>query len=118
MDFEEEMVQKVWELAHEVEGVNPDQVRQDQCGAWLKRKHYQERRSPYGWDIDWIHAKEDGGGPFLDNLRPLHWKNMATKEDGFLTCPIRAKGTKNAVVKPRSKRSGRHQIAQYASSDT
>lgn len=72
--------------------------RKDECGAWIKLDKYGDRSSDYGWEIDHIKAVANGGNDSLGNLRPLHWKNNAVKQDGRLTCPVRSSGNKNIGV--------------------
>ncbi len=72
--------------------------RKDECGAWMFRADYGNRRSIYGWEIDHSSPVEHGGTDELLNLRPLQWKNNASKQDGKLTCPVTADGPTNKGV--------------------
>jgi hypothetical protein len=99
MSFSEDVVQKVWEKAAIVSGIDPNEWRKDECTAWINRKQYGNRNSDYGWEIDHIKPESEGGGDELSNLRPLQWENNATKQAGRLTCPITAEGNKN-IRKP------------------
>ena len=95
MAFTEEEIQKVWEKATVVSGNKPNKFRKDQCGAWIARNQYGNRDSDYGWEIDHITPKSNGGGDELSNLRPLHWENNMSKSDGKLVCVVAAKGVNN-----------------------
>ena len=91
MSFSDDVVQKVWGKGAIVPGYDPNVWRKDQCGAWIGRTQYGNRNSEQGWEIDHIKPEADGGGDELSNLRPLQWQNNASKQDGRLTCPIRAR---------------------------
>ncbi|GLH67166.1 HNH endonuclease signature motif containing protein [Geothrix edaphica] len=92
MAFSEEKVQQVWEKGEKVANNDPNEWRKDQCGAWIYRKHYGNRDSQYGWEIDHV---SPGGSDDVSNLRPLQWKNNLDKSDGRLKCNVVASGTKN-----------------------
>ncbi|MDI9878922.1 HNH endonuclease signature motif containing protein [Flectobacillus longus] len=98
MAFNELQIQAVWEKASIVQGVNPNEWRKDQCSAWISRNAYGNRNSNYGWEIDHITAKANGGSDALSNLRPLHWNNNASRQDGRLVCVIKSQGNINTRV--------------------
>lgn len=95
MSYSDEIVQKVWEKAFIVPGYDPQVWRKDKCGAWIKRSHYGNRRSQYGWEIDHITPVAKGGDDSLANLRPLQWENNASRQDGRLVCVVTARGEEN-----------------------
>jgi len=99
MAFTDAMVQSVWNKAHEEAGNDPAVWRKDDCGAWIGRAQYGDRRSQYGWEIDHIKAVANRGGDELSNLRPLQWENNACKQDDRLVCVVRASGIENVRVK-------------------
>lgn len=100
MQYSEEVIQAVWEKGFPAEDLDPRIARQDACGAWMKRSRYEDRESAYGWCIDRIQEDPMLPADHISNLRPLHWQNKESKKDGLLTCPVHAKGHKNAVRKP------------------
>ena len=104
MQFKEEIIQAVWEKAFPVENVDPKVARHDECGAWIKRNRYNEQSSSFGWVIDIIDTVIGAVPNETSNLRPLHRKNAGTKANGLLTCPVQAKGRKNALIKTQTLR--------------
>ncbi|HUI31944.1 MAG TPA: HNH endonuclease signature motif containing protein [Candidatus Acidoferrales bacterium] len=96
MAFSEEEIQKVWNDGKAVAGYDPDVWRKDQCGAWIHRMQYGNRKSDYGWEIDHI---SPGGPDTKDNLRPLQWQNNLSKSDSRLGCKVTSSGKKNVEIK-------------------
>jgi len=90
--FSDDIIQRVWEKANVVTGVNPASRRKDACGAWIDRNMYGDRsvKNNTGWEIDHITPHSQGGTDDVSNLRPLQWYNNASKSDGKLTCPMKA----------------------------
>lgn len=96
MAWSDDMIQQVWEKGHTVAGNDPAVYRQDDCKAWIGRKEYGNRNSPYGWEIDHI---SPGGSDTLSNLRPLQWENNVDKSDGRLKCNVTSSGKDNVKAK-------------------
>ena len=95
MSFSDDMIQQVWEKGTVVQGNNSNHWRKDACNAWIGRNFYGNRQAQYGWEIDHITPSSQDGSDALSNLRPLQWENNASTQDGRLTCPVTASGTKN-----------------------
>ncbi len=98
MNWTDEQQAAIWAKASPVPNYDPDAWRKDACGAWMGWWFYGNRNSPYGWEVDHITPVEHGGSDAISNLRPLHWKNNASKQDGRLTCPVRANSTSNSGI--------------------
>jgi 5-methylcytosine-specific restriction endonuclease McrA len=94
-NFTAGQIQQVWEKATLVSGIDPNIFRKDQCGAWIGRQQYGNRKSSYGWEIDHITPESQGGSDELSNLRPLQWENNMSKSSGNLVCVVTSKGTGN-----------------------
>ena len=94
MGFSNEIIEAVWGKGQIISGYGSGKFRKDQCDAWIKRSEYgdDQRQSIYGWEVD--HINPDGGDE-ISNLRPLQWKNNASRQDGKLTCPVTSNGDKN-----------------------
>ena len=90
---------QVWAKAQYVSEENEKNgYRKDQCGAWIKGSDYGNRNSLYGWEADHITPTAKGGTDAISNLRPLHWKNNASKSDGRLVCAVKSNGDKNVAA--------------------
>lgn len=98
MAFDEKTIQAVWEKAEIVQDYDSAKYHKDQCGAWMRRNEYGSRNSIYGWEIDHIKPKSQGGSNNLSNLRPLQWKNNASRQDDRLVCVVKSKDDKNSEV--------------------
>lgn len=93
--YSNEIVHDVWKKGKIVENYDSSKFRKDQCGAWIIKNDYGDRKSKYGWEIDHITPESQGGSDSLYNLRPLQWENNVATSDGRLTCEVRATGDKN-----------------------
>jgi hypothetical protein len=90
MAYSEELIQQVWEKARAMPDQDPEDWRQDECGAWLKRQALDNEKSEHGWII----VNTSPGGPdVLENLRPLHCGNTFDKGIGKAHCHVTADRT-------------------------
>ena len=96
MSWTQKIIDDVWNKATIISNEN-EKIghRQDQCTAWINKNDYGNRDSVYGWEIDHITPQSNGGNDNLSNLRPLHWKNNASRQDGRLTKTIYSDSIKN-----------------------
>lgn len=97
MPFTDEKIQQVWEKGTVVSDNDPNVYRKDACKAWIRRNHYGNRDSQYGWEIDHIQLESEGGGDELSNLRPLQWQNNAARQDDSFAPPVVTSSGKNNV---------------------
>lgn len=99
MAYSEDMIQRVWGKGIFVHYYSPRDWRQDECGAWIGRRHYGDHQSLYGWEIGRIKPESEGGGEELSNLRPLQWENSRSKKAGRLVCVVTSSGNDNVHTK-------------------
>lgn len=87
MGYSKDTVQNVWEKARVIAEQDPAVWRKDECGAWIRREHYQRENSEFGWII----ANVSAGGPNeLHNLRPFHHENSFDAGPGQPKCRVTA----------------------------
>lgn len=97
--YTEEIINAVWAKAEFVSySAELSGFRKDQCGAWIQRWAYGDRSSPYGWEIDHITPLSHGGDNKVSNMRPLHWGNNASRQDGRLTKYVTSEKDHNIYV--------------------
>lgn len=95
MAFTDQEISAVWAKGKIVSNNEQNVWRKDECDAWIKRSEHGNRNSTYGWEIDHIKPKDQGGSDNLSNLRPLQWENNAAKSSGRLVCVVTSSGTNN-----------------------
>lgn len=92
--FSQDEVEAVWEKGTVVPGNDSNNLRKDDCGAWIQKSQYgKTEQNGYGWEIDHIVPIAKGGTDVLSNLQPLQWQNNRHKGDNYPNwdCLIKAK---------------------------
>lgn len=87
----QEMINQLWEEASVVQNLSRDEWRLDPCGALIKKDHYANRDSDYGWEIDHVVSKSflisagatEAEYDHMDNLRVMHWANNDSKGTNY-----------------------------------
>jgi hypothetical protein len=73
LDYDREVIERVWLLAQAIPGNDAALWRKDEQGAWINRQEYRNRRSQFGWEIaDYGYFLRRVG---VESLRPLQWQN-------------------------------------------
>jgi len=67
-----QLIDAVWQHGRTMSEADPAEWRQDACGAWIRRGHFENEMSEFGWKME----KVSPGGPETpENLRPYHVGN-------------------------------------------
>ena len=99
MSYSQKDIQRIWAKG-KVVGDKPNEWRQDDFGAWIGFSAYGKRGTPYGWEVDHIEPKEQGGADVLSNLRPLQWLNNVNRSVGKYTHAVWSESDHNVGVCP------------------
>jgi hypothetical protein len=108
MTYSQKMIYDVWNRGRVIAEQDPAVWRKDECGAWIRREHYGQEASEYGWKIENVTA---GGAGNLDDLRPLHCGNSFDPGVSHAKCHMTGdqKGVdphEHIVSTPRNRRIG------------
>jgi hypothetical protein len=69
----------VWAKGHVIADVDSRVERKDDLDHRIRWEDYGNRRSPYGWEIDYYPTPlRLGGSDHISNLRPLHCRASAS----------------------------------------
>lgn len=101
MRYTEDDINKIWQTARKVEGMDAQTVRKDPCGAWIVRDKYGMPDNEYGWEIDHIYPKALGGDDNFVNLRAMHCANARSKADSYPSyiVAVTSEGKGNVAVR-------------------
>lgn len=91
--FDDRTIQRVWEKGRIAPGKDPNVMRMDCCGAFIRRDLYGDTTPKgLGWEIDHIVPVASGGPDDLGNLQPLQWENNRGKSDNYpnWSCSVKA----------------------------
>lgn len=81
------LVQAVWDKARARPERNPDQWRQDPCGAWLERDQLDNEASEYGWRMLQVEPDAEASA---ETLEPFHVANGFDITNGEPRCAVTA----------------------------
>ncbi len=97
MNFTPEQIDRIWQKAA-AETTKPDprddgaaEWRLDPCGAWIRRRDFNDSESEYGWGIDRVCPASrlraaglpEGAAEAAINLRPMHVANLCAKGESY-----------------------------------
>lgn len=82
-----QLVDAVWKHGRAMPEADATEWRQDACGAWMRREHFEHEDSEFGWRMQKVSA---GGGDTPENLRPFHLRNQYDIANGRPHCHITA----------------------------
>ena len=71
----------VWGNAQRVPGFHPNVVRRDSYGRLMLWDDYEDRDSPYGWEIHPVYQDSPGGPDDTWNLEPLNRQSNLEKQN-------------------------------------
>ena len=76
-------IDKVWEKAQEISGLDPNLYRKDPYGNTMYKPSY-GKSTHMGWEIDHIRPKSRGGSDHIRNLQALNTKINRLKGDSLV----------------------------------
>lgn len=80
MTLLEDLKRAAWSRTSPVGGhTNAWEFRKDRLGNMVRWADYGNRKSPFGWELDFIEPKSIGGSTNSDNLQALHWRATAAR---------------------------------------
>jgi len=91
--YDREVVARVWARAEVVPGNDEELWRKDECGAWIYRLDYGQRRSSFGWEV--FDASLGRAGEGVAALRPLQWQNYLDALAAETQSRVTADGLRN-----------------------
>jgi hypothetical protein len=97
MTMLEEIKRAAWARTSPVSAaqLNAWEFRKDCLGNLVRFSDYGNRHSPFGWELDWIVPRVNGGSNDPDNLQALHWRATAARGENV---PAGLKSGTNAVA--------------------
>lgn len=73
-DSDSPQIRAIWEKAHAIRGLDPDESRLDDFGMEIRLAAYGDRESDYGWEADRLYPCPLGAADAPSNFRPVHWR--------------------------------------------
>ena len=84
MTLLEDMKRAAWGRTTPVgQHANAWEFRKDCLGNMVRYSDYGNRKSPFGWELDFIVPRTLGGAQDAENLQALHWRANAAKSDNL-----------------------------------
>ena len=75
MSMLEDLKRAAWARTSPVEGqMNAWEFRKDAFGNLVRYNDFNNRHSPFGWELEYIVQRAMGGSTDPSNLQALHWK--------------------------------------------
>ncbi len=59
------------------------EFRKDCLGNMVRYADFGNRHSPFGWEIDYVVPRSQGGSTDAHNLQTLHWKATAARAENY-----------------------------------
>lgn len=83
-DYTQEELKQIWSKGNQASPMNNDNTwRKDIYGSLMKWEDYGNRSSLYGWEVDHIIPRAEGGPHIMSNWQPLQWQNNLEKANGI-----------------------------------
>lgn len=79
--YEREVIERVWEFAAAVPGVDSALWRRDEFGDWIHRFSYGKRSSQFGWEIFDPGIGRHAQGVYA--MRPMQWESYIKQYEAF-----------------------------------
>ena len=81
------LIEAVWTHGRVMPEADAAHWRQDTCGAWIRREHFEREDSDFGWRMARV---SPGGADSAENLRPFNLANDYDIADGRPHCRLTA----------------------------
>jgi hypothetical protein len=89
--FLEDLKRAAWSRTSPVGGhSNAWEFRKDRLGNMVRWADYGNRKSPFGWELDYIEPRSVAVSPDPDNLQALHWRATAARSSNLPAALIAA----------------------------
>jgi hypothetical protein len=78
------LIEAVWQHGRVMPEADPSLWRQDSCGAWMRRDHFERKDSAFGWKVEKISSGDS------ESLRPFNLGNHFDIAIGRPHCRVTA----------------------------